>query len=876
MRDTMGWAGFHLLELLGLEEAQIEKYLKERGLFASGGPPGNQRATPPGIPKALRALLQNPMMLTIYAASCEVVERFKNSGLYQFKRQVETPGELLWNFMEAQVVKYDLHTGQDKRQKYFYKFLLRMILPALGYEMEKAGRFQLEGPELDVILVSYFKRFSLTEFFRSFPEYLDYSDAWDISGCDAKGILKKAYNILNILSGEMAMLVREGESYRFLHQNFRDFFVAVFILNEVEISFKRVEVAEVLTGGAISYYVRRYLGEIEGEHLNKPYLVEGLGWQIKSNESALLARALEMCRGKYGASYDNAVMNILESWKLLRGELSGLDFSRLDLSKVLFNNVRCSRLYEITYLASRFDESIIQKNTLFPGGHSSFINSAVYSSDGQKILSASHDQTVKEWDLAIGTCIQTYQEHKHLVNSAVYGCDCKKILSASWDQTVKEWDVLTGRCIRTYRGHTSDVNHAVYSRDCKKIVSASRDQTVKEWDVDTGKCIHTYQGHTSDVSSAVYSPDCKKILSASGDQTVKEWDVDTGKCIQTYQGHTSEVNHAVYNRDGKKIVSASYDDTVKEWDVDNGTCTCTYQGHWNTVYRAFYSRDGKKILSSSSDHTIKEWDAATGTCIRTYQGHDKDVLCAVYSPDGKKILSASEDQTVKEWDVATGTCMRTYQGYIHAFASVAYGNNGQKILSASWDHTVKEWNAATGKCIRTYQGHNHWVLSAVYSPDGQKILSASGDRTVKEWNAATGTCIRTYKGHASFVNSAAYSPDGQKILSASHDETVKEWDVETGKCLGTWKKKETPQHDSPDIIGRKLTFENKQAERDGNKIKITDRKTGENLQTFINIPGLLIQGCSFQNLHRKSNLTDENTELMKMYGATVSGKKNNY
>jgi hypothetical protein len=37
-------------------------------------------------------------------------------------------------------------------------------------------------------------------------------------------------------------------------------------LNEVAIGLRRDKVAEVLTGGMISFYPRRYIGEIEGEH----------------------------------------------------------------------------------------------------------------------------------------------------------------------------------------------------------------------------------------------------------------------------------------------------------------------------------------------------------------------------------------------------------------------------------------------------------------------------------------------------------------------------------------------------------------------------------------------------------------------------------
>ncbi len=858
MRDNLGWTDFHLLELKGLGKEQIDKYLGKWGL--SPLTKGENEGEYP-----LRRLLQNPMMLTIYAASCEVVKEYGASSLYDFKQRVETAGELLWNFLEAQVVKYVRHSGREERQRYFYKFLLKMLLPTLGYEMEKAGRFQFTGNELDGIVELYLKRFCQADFLRTFREYREYTSAWDIDDCKPKLVLGKSSKILNILSGEMSMLVKEGKSYRFLHQDFRDFFAAVHILNEVAMGLNREEVAVVLTGGMISFYLRRYMGEIEGEHYCKPYLEEGKGWQIKSNESSLLARALELCRGDFSEHYAYVVTNILESWKQLRGELSGLNLSRLDLTKVLINGTVCSRLYKKTYLAARFDESLIFAKSLFHEGHSFYVSSAVYSPDGQKILSASWDKTIKEWDVASGTCLQTYKGYKSLVESELYGAE--GYMGISLYEAIGEGDGES----ETSLPISSIVNSAVYNTNGQKILFASWDKTIEELDVASRTCLRTYQGHTHWVQSAIYSADSKKILSASMDRTIKEWDVAKGTCLRTYIGHTELVNSAVYNTDGQKILSASWDKTIKEWDVASGTCLQTYIGHSSLVNSAVYSADGQKILSASHDKTIKEWDVASGTCLRIYIGHSNIVNSAIYSADSKKILSTSSDKTIKEWDVASGTCLRTYKGHSSYVNSAVYSADSKKILSASCDKTIKEWDVATGTCLRTYQGHTNWVQSAVYSADGQKILSASHDNTIKEWDVTIGTCLRAYQGHTNWVLSAVYSTDSQKIFSDSLDGTIKVWDERTGRCLETWNKKDKASLDYyHDLTIKSRTLESDFIEYSSNQIKIRDHQTNQVLQTFENIPGLFIQGCSFKNLHPDSQLSDEEKRLLKMYGGQLN------
>lgn len=114
--------------------------------------------------------------------------------------------------------------------------------------------------------------------------------------------------------------------------------------------------------------------------------------------------------------------------------------------------------------------------------------------------------------------------HTYVVETAAYSSDGKRIVSASFDKTIRIWDVATGKNIRTFEGHSEPVNSAMFSSDGKYIVSASQDKTVKIWDIATGKELQTLEGHTSYVNFASFSPDSKYIVTASDDKTVKIWD----------------------------------------------------------------------------------------------------------------------------------------------------------------------------------------------------------------------------------------------------------------------------------------------------------------------------------------------------------------
>ena len=80
-----------------------------------------------------------------------------------------------------------------------------------------------------------------------------------------------------------------------------------------------------------------------------------------------------------------------------------------------------------------------------------------FSPDGRRIVSGSHDKTVKVWDTATGQETMTLKGHAAGVSSAAFSPDGRRIVSASWDKTLKVWDAATGRETITLKGHADDV-----------------------------------------------------------------------------------------------------------------------------------------------------------------------------------------------------------------------------------------------------------------------------------------------------------------------------------------------------------------------------------------------------------------------------------
>ena len=188
-------------------------------------------------------------------------------------------------------------------------------------------------------------------------------------------------------------------------------------------------------------------------------------------------------------------------------------------------------------------------------GHTDWVNSASFSPDGTRIVTGGNDLMAKVWDARSGAEVLALKGHASRligadipdvvmigdipfvgVNSASFSPDGARVVTAGGDGTAKVWDARSGAEVLALKGHAGAVRTAGFSPDGARVVTASEDGTAKVWDAATGAEVLALKGHTGVVTSAGFSPDGSRMVTASEDHTAKVWDAATGAEVLAPQG----------------------------------------------------------------------------------------------------------------------------------------------------------------------------------------------------------------------------------------------------------------------------------------------------------------------------------------------------
>lgn len=246
-----------------------------------------------------------------------------------------------------------------------------------------------------------------------------------------------------------------------------------------------------------------------------------------------------------------------------RRRISSLEFLKTDGTRLLSASLdRTARLW-------RWDPKRLRGELIAELlGHTDQLHMARFAPDGRQLATASSDRTVKQWDGQTGALLRTLVGHSNTVFAVCYSSDSQRLFSASRDG-FRMWEAATGKLLATAQAHTGDPIWMAASPDGRHLVSAATDRKVWVWDAKELRPLGTLPDTPDPVNQLTFLPSERGglLVTASDDRTVRLWDVESRRPVARFHALPDRPMAVSVGRGGERLLVVGKDRTVRVWDI---------------------------------------------------------------------------------------------------------------------------------------------------------------------------------------------------------------------------------------------------------------------------------------------------------------------
>jgi len=403
------------------------------------------------------------------------------------------------------------------------------------------------------------------------------------------------------------------------------------------------------------------------------------------------------------------------------------------------------------------------------------IVAVAFSPDGRWAAAAQGGNNIRLWELATSREGASLPSPSGNMSPAVaFSMDGRWLAARGPDyKSVKIWDVASGTEVQSLVGHTSAVTTLAFSQDGRRIASGSDGWRVRVWDRETGRQESLLSGQGPIVEVA-FSPDGKWLAAGSNGYApavLKVWNTSEGRELVTLSDQTCPVTSLAVSPDGRWL-AANSEKEVNVWDTTSWRLAHTLAGHVQNVTEVVFTPDSQGLISASTDGLVKIWDVRTGRTIHSLRIPIAYLNTVSVSPDGKWLASGGVGEAVEIWEIASGRKLQALAGHKGSVASIAFKPDGQWLATGDSGYSVRMWDLSTGRAeIWIGMGGSGVALS----PDGRRLATTDGYGIVKLYETATGTPLQVMMTGEASSGGLAFSPDGVWLASGGLKSTINLW-----------------------------------------------------------------------------------------------------
>ncbi|MFN0056273.1 MAG: protein kinase domain-containing protein [Planctomycetales bacterium] len=423
--------------------------------------------------------------------------------------------------------------------------------------------------------------------------------------------------------------------------------------------------------------------------------------------------------------------------------------SRNDASKNLGSTVKDQRGWEWYYL-----RGLAEQNQFTLWGHGTFVDLVVWSPDGNRLATASTDQ------------------------SAVR-------------EPIRIWETATGQLFRSLTGHTAPATALAWHPTSGELTTGHAQGELIAWNILSGsKRAFVGLGEAS-VGEVAHAPDGNRLVAAMGTQ-ICVLDPQTLEVRDRWQGHQEMVRRLHWNSDGSRLASSAQFGGVCVWDVATGERLRGWEhavpwadANWSPAI-GWHPR-GEILACQLSRGSVTVFDLNGAEPVaRELTAHPFPAAELQFSRDGQ-LLAALGSERISVWDWEAGSSPR----WTTSGSAGSWSNDASRpellLAGGSGGNEIRVADPLTGEVKATLEGHTGPIYALRTAPGGARFATAGGDRSVRLWDPdQRSEQTRALAPPPAASLAGAFRPDGQGVALAATDRPqVHLYDTQTGALIRT-------------------------------------------------------------------------------------------
>lgn len=822
------------LRLQQLGRDKIEGFLSKCGVAA------------PEKTSKLWSVLDTPLMLGLYAKTEQSAK--KDSGAASWRENINA-GAIIWNYLQSEIARYQ---RQKNEKLALCGALAGFIAPYIAYQMTEQEKFSLKANEFQRYMAEACSLYNQCAKEYKVPEHI--ADLMMEAGEEGNSTIVLS-EIIDPLTKEMNLFRNIGKSYRLMHQHFRDCLAAIHILNMAEISVNGPNPAESVPPEWLRPFDRYIMG----------FLGDLLQTENRGFQDGCWNMIWETAR-KGNAIYDEFAVKMLKLYKMAYGnDISQVDFREADLSRVPLLGYRLTEKSRNHFQGTRLGEGNFREN-----GHMMSVISVSWNKDSKHFLSASHDCTMRMWDIEKKSYTVFPKHHAHYIrcaqcspamkNRLVSAGDDKEIVCWDYDEVKQKWDPRI-------LGKSQDwIYGAGWDNRGERLVCGDRDGNVKLFYLKSGE--KTFEKlHKDFVRSVAWSPAEENLFVTGSDEgVVCLWNADQDTGLKILIFGKRKIRKVAWVNQGRYLLIAdteklAFIEKEKLMEMEEREVSLEAQKDLAERYLerdhisciAVGARDGKDYVAVYTLKAVElfyvNWDHNRPDIhlIECSRLENEGIVSADWNQACDVLICGCSDGGIYRISVTDTEIegdrigiQEIARGSGRSARCAAWSHDGRKIAAGYDDWCIRIWDVKKRQCTRILEGHKESVKCLCWSPDDKRIVSGADDGEIKLWKIEEQRCLETKSYHKEAVNSILWLKN-DKIFSGSDDTTLRMWNRGKEKISNPLEKHEKR------VYSLTLSPDEAYLASAGNDrhICLWDSETGENLQDEMSFHKEPVRGISW-------------------------------